>query len=183
MVGLNWRSRPLGNCRVFVSRRVRGQCHRLPRKGSCLSAYAKGESGGERCEPRSGQDRFTNQSRSRVTQESQRLNRDECEHSRSQTGRCYCEPVWWREDPATGDETEVAEFARRRNRAGKKGSGHRGMSPPFEGRRRGTGDDRGWGDKVRNAGGTVERGRPPERKGNVRGKRQDPSPEANDRPP
>jgi hypothetical protein len=34
MVGMNWRSRPLGYDRVFEPRLVRGQCHPFPRGGS-----------------------------------------------------------------------------------------------------------------------------------------------------
>jgi hypothetical protein len=38
MVGMNWRSRPLGYHRVFEPWRVRGQCHPFPRDGSLRPA-------------------------------------------------------------------------------------------------------------------------------------------------
>jgi len=62
---------------------------------------------------RSGQDPQGATIRETELRRSPTVDRGEGEHSRSQTGRCYCESVWWRWSPAIVDE-----MTRSRNPAG-----------------------------------------------------------------
>jgi len=55
---------------------------------------------------RSGQDPQGATSRETELRRSLRVDRGEGGHSRSQTGRCYCESVWWKWRPAIVDETK-----------------------------------------------------------------------------
>jgi hypothetical protein len=126
MVGMNWRSRPLGYHRIFESWMVRGQCHPFPRSGSHRSACKRpgNEAVSDAGWSPAGLEQIPhNLSRNRVTHRTSELWRKGGEHSRSKTDHCYCEPVWWERIPRPmDDKRRAAQSARCRNREGGKGN-------------------------------------------------------------
>lgn len=98
MVGMNWRSRPLGKVFVHSERRPQGKCHRLPRRESLLSVDAIA---GVRRRAATVRDATTKVVRTDETSRRPshariaRVSGGVGEHSRFQAGSCYCELVWW----------------------------------------------------------------------------------------